>query len=92
VSELSELTDSWRFSRPDLHLLIAQHRALSSRSRVPSVQFTTHLIQIKSAWIERAALATEVEGGFGALGERTAVVVGSTPIGLQSWWQGDMQW
>jgi hypothetical protein len=44
------------------------------------------MIQIKSAWIERAALATEVEGDFGALGERTAVVVGSTPIGLQSWW------
>jgi len=36
---------------------------------VPSVQFTTHLIQIKSAWIERAALATEVEGDFGALGD-----------------------
>jgi hypothetical protein len=92
VSELNHLTAASHFSRPGLHLLIAQHRALSSHSRVPSVQFTTHVIQIKSAWIERAALATEVEGDFGALGERTAVVVGSTPIGIQSWWQGNMQW
>jgi hypothetical protein len=78
--------------RGNLHLLIAPHQALSSHSRVPSVHFTTHVIQIKSAWIERAAVATEVEGDFGALGERTAVVVGSTPIGLQSWCQGNMQW